>query len=155
MKKVLFALPILALALFLSFCAKEQSRPGNAALAPTETGASERGSGGESEACDVTITATGTVEVCGLSTNGQACTDCYNVNRPGREVGTNFSYSIVPTYPDVPFSIRNTGNATVQVTVSTPAFGCAVWVLAPGACEQFGLATTCLLFNTRPGFPCK
>lgn len=153
MKKVLFALPVLAFALFFSFCTKEQNQLSNAAADKAKAVATDRG--GEGQSCCVTIAASGTVEVCGLSTNGVTCLDCYSVNRPGKDVGTNFTYNVVPSYPDTPFSIRNTGQTTVRVTVSTPAYGCAMWVLSPGECQQYGLATTCLLFSSMPDGPCQ
>lgn len=153
MKKVLFAPPILILVLFLAYCAKESVKP-TAATSPdrakSETIVADRDGG---KSCTVNITTSGTVRVCGLSTNGTTCYDCYSVARSGFETGTSFSYTLVPTYPDVPFSITNITNGTITVQIQTSA-SCGVWTLTSGQCAQFGLSTTCLMFSSIPFDTC-
>lgn len=148
MKKVLFALPFLSLAVFLTYCAKESVKP-TTDETTTETAATDRGG-----PCSVTITASGAVRVCGLSNNGVTCTDCNGASLSGSDTGTTFNYTVNPSFPSTPFSVTNTTGAKVQIRVSTGGGACGIWNLNPGQCLQFGLPTTCQLLCSTAGDPC-
>ncbi|MBC7773875.1 MAG: hypothetical protein H7246_00445 [Phycisphaerae bacterium] len=142
MKKILFALPILAIGFFATYCSKDNLS--TSATIPAATGAAERGG-----PCSVTISVTGgDVDVCGLANNTVSCKSCVGQNLQGVNTitaGNNANYSITPGFPSTPFSIANTSGQAVLVTITTSA-GSATWSIPAGECYGYGLATTCYLF---------
>ena len=147
MKKFLFALPILAIAVFLSYCAKETSpTTGIQNEQQVDNPAADRAT------CNVTITSSANVNVCGLGTFG-SCQSCSGNTLPGTAFGTAFGYTVTPPALGTPFSISNPGSTKVTVRIDTGTV-CGIWVLAPGQCMDFTLASTCYLVSTVAPLPC-
>lgn len=145
MKKVLFALPVVLAALLFSYCSKESARPEMAA-APVNTGVSDRDGG---HPCQVTISANGYVEICGLANNTNTCTDCLSNTLVGTDSGVGpFNYSVTPPYLGTLFCIRNPSKTNdVQVIITTSAFPPTPWTIPSGECYEFSVASTCFLWG--------
>ena len=159
MKKILFSLPVLALAIFMAYCAKDNR---SSEMAATPLSVSDRGGDqdpceGNCEDCCISIVSDSDIIVCGLASNNAPCPDCAGVNmNPGRDFGTGpFNYCVDPPALGIPFSIRNvSATDTVLVTISYGG-GVCTWQFLPGECLQFNVASTCLLFNTQPPVDCQ
>lgn len=130
MRKILFAFSALTLVFAFSFCAKEPVAPVETSLAPEITNqvVSDR------SPCDVTITATGQVRVCGLATLGSPCNDCMPTSGIGQS-GTTFNYNV--NSPNaVPFTITNLTQVSVDVTIVTSLVNFTI-TIKPGECKRF------------------
>lgn len=116
-KKILFALPVAAAAIFFTFCAKEP-------LAPVAEAQLNNGAVGERAKCLVTVTVnTGTVDVCGTGNMLTACGTVGAVTLYGNEqVAAPLSrvYGVsVPTGGQGFIRLTTVGGAaTVTVTTS-------------------------------------
>lgn len=160
MKKILFAFPVLALAIFLAYCAKDNR---SSDMATTPLPVSDRGGGdtgpceGNCEDCCISITADEDIIVCGLSSNNAPCPDCAGVSmNPGRDVGTGpFTYCVDPPALGIPFSIRNASTTNTALVTISYGGGVCTWQVLPSECLQFNAASTCLLFNTQPPVSCQ
>ena len=134
MKKVLFAVPVLAMALLFTFCNKsdvqEETPPVN-----TNVGAVERG------ICDMQVFATNVhnIILCGTQTNSQACIPCGSLtpSAKGVEVLVGDGSTITLTTP-----------LTFSVTTNAP-FG--IWVRFVTSADDTGFvfipATGCVPFT--------
>lgn len=140
MKKVLFAVPALAMALLFTFCNKtsvqEEINPAN-----SEIGVSERGN------CTIEIYADNLnqLRICGITANNMiACNQCPSgAASNGVEVVFGFaSYNVVSP---MTFSITNAGATPTFVRVATPGSVGTGWIqlAANGGCEDFDVDDNC------------
>ena len=143
MKKILFALPILAIGFFASYCSKENvSAPVAAPIVNVSTE--------DREKCMVTISTTENITICGLSANGTACVSCTGQNFNGFDflgAGGNIVYNVNPVFPSVPFYIRNNSATEAFVTIATSGGPAGTWVIPAGRCYSYAVATTCILLS--------
>lgn len=138
MKKVLFAIPALALTLLFTFCQKAEPSE-TVAQATPESGAANRG------ACSIEIypdNYTSVLRTCGLGTSNVNCNTCQSSTfTSGVSV---FNSDITLTAPSLPitFSIQNTSNSGANLTLITNADQDVVWVPAFG-CREITINDNC------------
>ena len=137
MKKVLFAVPVLALALLFTFCNKTNVHEEISSAAPN-TAVSERGPG----TCDVQIFADNVhnIILCGTQTNNQTCTPCGSLTPSAKGVEVVVGNGGTITLP-VPLTFSVTTNAPFGIWVRfvtnsddtgfvfIPATGCQTFTL--------------------------
>lgn len=138
MKKILFALPLAALGLILTFCNKPNLQDTGLSSSPAIP-ASDRADG-----CQLEIYAdnSNTLQVCGLAINFQTCKGC-----PGSTVynGLDFvnDYAIFSVPSSITFAITNLGSTSTDIRLFTPVDMSPVVTLGPGECEVFTLDADC------------
>lgn len=146
MKKFLFALPVLFLSVFATYCSKEKLTTPAPVRQAEEVAVVERGG-----PCTITITASDNITICGLANNTKPCKSCAGASLVGADAGPGtFVYTLTPPPLGAPFYITNTSltqNATV--TIQTSSVPPTTWTIPPGTCVSYSLATTCGLLADR------
>ncbi len=133
MKKLIFAIPLLALALTFTYCSKENTT--ETIEQNSQNAVADRGGD-----CTIKITADIPVLVCGLANNNIACQHCQGIGGVGLSFPATFhqftfNNNGVMRY----FSIvnNNTTQATGLIQTATGATLC--FILAPGECRYIGV----------------
>lgn len=138
MKKFIPALPVVALSLFLAFCAKENNTLSTSGAADQPTIANTDVAAGDRADCTLTILSDNDITICGLGGNNTPCTTCFGQQAKGiLGPGTGpFTVDVTGTAP-LPFCITAGSNgATVRIMNST--FGLlGVFQFHPGQCRCF------------------
>lgn len=134
MKKVLFALPLLAMAILFAYCHKSENAPTGALNNTPNMPAVDRSCG---DKCTISylLTSTNTLEVCGVVGNTTQCALCTSVFGAGYTTidatGTSFdviacrTFSITNNNPTAT-SVSFDGGATYTVI---PANGCVLFAV--------------------------
>ena len=147
MKKIFFTLPILAFAILLTYCAKnEASLVGDGKS--TNEKAADRG------LCNIEISASFAVQICGLATAVGACTACNNQTLYGSEIADSFNSEVFVPDAGKRFSVRNlSGIYAVDLKIIVGGV-CQIWSIPTNGCIDFEVSESCVLTSSVPGQPC-
>ena len=139
MKKVLFAIPALALTLFLAYCQKSETVETTTQATP-ESAAADRGP------CPIDIYLSNfgsSFTTCGIGVkNTSPCVTC--LTSTFKTGVTTFSSDITLDPPSVPitFSIQNTSNSGDSLRLVTSTDQAVVWIPAFG-CREITIDANC------------
>ena len=138
MKKLLFLLPFV---LVLAFCAKEESvTESNSTPVPV---AGDRGG-----PCTLTITTTGTLEVCGdIVQNNNPCQSCQIGGTTGQEFIAGTTVYTVNVSQVRLFTVRNNTAQNLTFGLSTSGGANTGGLLKPGQCANYAIGGDCLLVS--------
>lgn len=141
MKKIFFAVPVLALTVLFTFCHKttvqEETSAGNNAVAVSDRGT-----------CNVFISAdniSNTMRICGLplGMSTMLCKTCTGNSSTGITFNGTATLASLPT--PITFSIINPGLIDTWVTVTSANADGPVLIPANGGCVDFTVSDPCVV----------
>ena len=135
MRKALFALPVLLMALVFAFCTKSSVK--EELSATPETAVSGRAN------CTVEVFADNlqTLEICGTNSNQDKCTNCAGNSTAGVEYVIGHGFVTITSPGD--FYITNLGANGVWVRLSTGVSSTGWTFIAASGCQTYSLDGTC------------
>ena len=141
MKKLLFALPVLALSLVFTYCNKSGVQE-DAAVVKTDVGAADRGP----VTCNISVTADNVQSLvfCGIDpTSSQACKLCTSTTPNARGVQTINGAGVVTVTANVTFAVINNNNVGIWFNLSTGSSQTGYTYIPAQSCLQFTVDDSC------------
>lgn len=141
MKKLLFALPVLALSLAFMFCNKSGVQEDVAAV-KTAPGATDRGP----VTCSITVVADNIQPLvfCGIDpTSSTACKLCTSTTPNARGVQTINGSGVVTVTANVTFAVINNNNVGIWFNLSTGSSQTGYTYIPAQGCLQFTVNDNC------------
>ena len=141
MKKLLFALPVLALSLVFMFCNKSNVQEETGAV-KTDVGAADRGP----VTCDISVVADNIQPLvfCGIDpTSSQACNSCTSTTPNKRGVQTINGAGVVTVTANYTFAVINNNNVGIWFNLSTGSSQTGYVYIPAGGCIEYTVDDNC------------